>query len=68
MIWARNTWTEMMVRRTRSLNCRWRQNEVRRSRYSNDQKFEATINKGMMGDYSMRIGDNSRLVRIRRVQ
>ena len=46
----------------------WRLNEVRRSRYSNDQKFEATINKGMMGDYRMRIGDNGRMVRIRRVQ
>ena len=46
----------------------WRQNEARHYSYPKNSEFEVNITRGMMGDYRMRIGDNSRMVRIRRVK
>jgi len=46
----------------------WRQIESRRFQYPKQGDFEVGISKGMMGDYRLRIGDNGRMVRIRRVQ
>jgi hypothetical protein len=46
----------------------WRQNEARHLEYPRSGEFDINITRGMMGDYRMRIGDNGRLVRIRRVQ
>jgi hypothetical protein len=46
----------------------WRQNEARTLTYPKSGDFDITITRGMMGDYRMRIGDNGRMVRIRRVQ
>ena len=46
----------------------WRQIEARHLEYPRSGEFEINITRGMMGDYRMRIGDNGRLVRIRRVQ
>ena len=46
----------------------WRQNEARTLTYPKSGKFDIKITRGMMGDYRMRIGDNGRMVRIRRVQ
>lgn len=46
----------------------WRQIEARHYSYPKNSEFEVNIGRGMMGDYRMRIGDNGRLVRIRRVK
>ncbi len=46
----------------------WRQNEARNLTYPKSGDFDIKITRGMMGDYRMRIGDNGRMVRIRRVQ
>ena len=46
----------------------WRQMEARHLEYPRNGEFDINITRGMMGDYRMRIGDNGRLVRIRRVQ
>lgn len=46
----------------------WRQIEARRFYYPKNTEFEVNINRGMMGEYRMRIGDNSPMVRIRRVK
>lgn len=46
----------------------WRQIESRRFQYPKNEEFEVSISQGMMGDYRLRIGDNGRMVRIRRVQ
>ena len=46
----------------------WRQIEGRHLEYPRSGEFEINITRGMMGDYRMRIGDNGRMVRIRRVQ
>ncbi len=46
----------------------WRQMEPRHFQYPKNGEFEINITRGMMGDYRMRIGDNGRMVRIRRVQ
>ena len=46
----------------------WRQNEARHLEYPRSGEFDINITRGMMGDYRMRIGDNGRMVRIRRVQ
>lgn len=46
----------------------WRQIEARRFQYPKKGEFEVSISQGMMGDYRLRIGDNGRMVRIRRVQ
>ncbi|MDG2376425.1 MAG: hypothetical protein P8M18_08750 [Woeseiaceae bacterium] len=46
----------------------WRQNEARHFPYPKDVEFDVNITRGMMGDYRMRIGDNGRMVRIRRVK
>lgn len=47
---------------------RWRQIEGRRFRYPRDREFEATINKGMMGDYRLRLDEDSPMTRIRRIE
>lgn len=46
----------------------WRQIEARHYAYPKDGEFEVNISRGMMGEYRMRIGDNGRMVRIRRVK
>ncbi len=46
----------------------WRQMEPRHFQYPKNGEFEINITRGMMGDYRLRIGDNGRMVRIRRVQ
>ncbi len=46
----------------------WRQIEARHLEYPRSREFDINITRGMMGDYRMRIGDNGRMVRIRRVQ
>jgi hypothetical protein len=46
----------------------WRQKEPRHYEYPNNGEFDITISRGMMGEYRMRIGDNGKMVRIRRVQ
>jgi len=46
----------------------WRQMEPRHFQYPKNGEFEIYITRGMMGDYRLRIGDNGRMVRIRRVQ
>ncbi len=46
----------------------WRQMEPRHFQYPKNGEFDINITRGMMGDYRMRIGDNGRMVRIRRVQ
>ncbi|TDJ32634.1 MAG: hypothetical protein E2O53_11855 [Gammaproteobacteria bacterium] len=46
----------------------WRQMEARHLEYPRSGEFEIYITRGMMGDYRLRIGDNGRMVRIRRVQ
>jgi hypothetical protein len=46
----------------------WRQLEARTLIYPKSGDFDITITRGMMGDYRMRIGDNGRMVRIRRVK
>ena len=46
----------------------WRQIEGRHLEYPRSGEFDINITRGMMGDYRMRIGDNGRMVRIRRVQ
>lgn len=46
----------------------WRQIEARHYAYPKNSEFEVNITRGMMGEYRMRIGDNSRMVRIRRVK
>ena len=46
----------------------WRQNEARNFSYPKNRDFDVSISRGMMGDYRLRIGDNGRMVRIRRVK
>jgi len=46
----------------------WRQLEARHLEYPRSGEFAIDITRGMMGDYRMRIGDNGRMVRIRRVE
>jgi hypothetical protein len=46
----------------------WRQNESRHYPYPKNGEFDVTISRGMMGDYRMRIGDNGRMVRVRRIK
>jgi len=46
----------------------WRQLEARHFQYPKAGRFEINIARGMMGDYRMRIGDNGRMVRVRRVK
>ena len=46
----------------------WRQNEARHYPYPRNGEFDVTISRGMMGEYRMRIGDNGRMVRIRRIK
>lgn len=46
----------------------WRQIEARHYSYPKGVEFDVNITRGMMGDYRMRIGDNGRMVRIRRVK
>lgn len=46
----------------------WRQIEARNFQYPRSGEFDINITRGMMGDYRMRIGDNGRMVRIRRVE
>ena len=45
----------------------WRQIEPRRLQYPKSGNFEVSISQGVMGAYRLRIGDNGRLVSIRRV-
>ncbi len=46
----------------------WRQIEPRHFQYPKQSDFEVGISKGMMSEYRLRIGDNGRMVRIRRVE
>ena len=46
----------------------WRQSEARHLEYPRSGEFDINITRGMMGDYRMRIGDNGRMMRIRRVE
>lgn len=46
----------------------WRQIEPRRYPYPKNGEFAVTISQGMMGEYRMRIGNNGRMVRIRRIK
>ena len=46
----------------------WRQNEARHFSYPKNRVFDVSISRGVMGDYRLRIGDNGRMVRIRRVK
>jgi len=46
----------------------WRQMESRHFQYPKNGEFDINITRGMMGEYRMRIGDNGRMVRIRRVE
>ncbi len=46
----------------------WRQMEARHLEYPSSGEFDISITRGMMGDYRLRIGEDGRLVRIRRVQ
>jgi hypothetical protein len=46
----------------------WRQTEARHLEYPSSGEFDISITRGMMGDYRLRIGENGRLVRIRRIQ
>ncbi len=46
----------------------WRQIEARHLQYPKNGEFDINITRGMMGDYRLRIGDNGRMVRIRRVE
>ncbi len=46
----------------------WRQIEARHLEYPRSGEFDINITRGMMGEYRMRIGDNGRMVRIRRVK
>jgi len=46
----------------------WRQIEPRYLSYPKEVEFAVKITRGMMGEYRMRIGDDGRMVRIRRVK
>ena len=46
----------------------WRQIEPRRFQYPKQGDFEVSISQGVMSEYRLRIGDNGRMVRIRRVE
>lgn len=46
----------------------WRQIEARHFNYPKNSEFDVSINRGMMGEYRMRIGEKSQMVRIRRVK
>lgn len=46
----------------------WRQIEPRHLQYPKNRDFEIKITRGMLGAYRMRIGENGRLVKIRRTQ
>ncbi|MGI9203558.1 MAG: hypothetical protein ACR2Q3_06090 [Woeseiaceae bacterium] len=46
----------------------WRQTEPRRLQYPKNEEFEVIISQGILGEYRLRIGENGRLVKIRRIQ
>ena len=46
----------------------WRQIEPRRFQYPKQSDFEVSISQGVLSEYRLRIGDNGRMVRIRRVE
>jgi hypothetical protein len=46
----------------------WRQIEPRRLQYPKNEEFEVIISQGMLGEYRLRIGENGRLVKIRRIK
>ena len=46
----------------------WRQIESRHYSYPKNRDFDVSIDRGWMGEYRMRIGDNRQMVRIRRVE
>lgn len=46
----------------------WRQIEARRFRYPKNQEFEVQISQGMLGDYQLRLDEDSPMTRIRRIQ
>lgn len=46
----------------------WRQTEPRRLQYPKNEAFDVLISRGMLGEYRLRIGENGRLVKIRRVK
>ena len=46
----------------------WRQLEARHLQYPKNGEFDINITRGMMGDYRLRIGENGKMVRIRRVE
>ena len=46
----------------------WRQIEARHFEYPRSGEFDINITRGTMGDYRLRIGENGRMVRIRRVK
>lgn len=46
----------------------WRQIEPRRYPYPKNAEFGVTISQGVMGEYRLRIGNNGRMVRIRRIK
>ncbi len=46
----------------------WRQIEPRKFRYPRNGEFEVMIDTGMMGDYRLRLDENSPMTRIKRVR
>jgi hypothetical protein len=46
----------------------WRQLEPRRFRYPKNEAFDVIISRGMMGDYRLRIDEDSPMTRIQRVE
>ena len=46
----------------------WRQTDDRYFSYPKDAEFDVTISKGMMGDYRLRVGGESRMLRVRRIR
>jgi len=46
----------------------WRQIEPRHLQYPKNREFEIEITQGMLGAYRMRIGENGRMVKIRRIK
>jgi len=46
----------------------WRQIEARHLQYPKNREFEIEISQGMLGAYRMRIGENGRMVKIRRIK
>jgi hypothetical protein len=47
---------------------RWRQIEGRRFRYPKEGDFDVIISRGMMGDYRLRLDEDSPMTRIRRIE